>query len=166
VAAANLPSLSFGSGSRTGARPEWSASPALHAGVLWRRSAAYLADVFILLFVDFFIHALLIIGGVFTFGLLWPLLGVVAFLPLAILYGTLFIGGGEAATPGMRLFDVEVRSWSGGRPDYWQGFLMTVLFYFTVMPTSFLILAVGLFTPMNRMIHDALSGVAVVRRGD
>jgi uncharacterized RDD family membrane protein YckC len=134
-------------------------------GVLWRRSAAYLADVVILLFVDLVIHALLIIGGLFTFGLLWTLTGVVAFLPLAILYGTLFIGGGEAATPGMRLFDVEVRGWGGYgyRPDHWQGFLMTILFYATVLPTSFLILAVGLFTPQNRMIHDALSGVVVAR---
>ena len=165
MAVANLPSLSLGNKAGAGGRPEWSAAPALHSGILWRRAAAFLTDVLILLFVDFFVHALLIIGGIFTFGLLWPLLGVVAFLPLAILYGALFIGGGEAATPGMRLFDIEVRSWTGGHPEYWQGFLMTILFYATVLPTSFLILAVGLFTPLNRMIHDALAGVVVVRRG-
>jgi uncharacterized RDD family membrane protein YckC len=165
VTSSDLPSLTFGDARRAGQTPDPLARPGLYHGVLWRRSAAYLVDVLILIFVDLLVHALLIIGGLLTFGLLWALTGVVAFMPLAILYGTLFIGGGEAATPGMRLFDIEVRSWDDRRPDYWQAFLMTALFYATVTLTSFLILAVALFTPQNRAIHDYLSGVVVLRRG-
>jgi len=166
LSAQNLPPLRLHA-ARSHASPGDASGSAIQDGVLWRRAAAYLADVVILLFLDLLIHALLIIGGLFTFGLLWPLTSVVAFLPLAVLYGTLFIGGGEAATPGMRLFDVEVRAWRGYgyRPEHWQAFLMTVLFYATALPTSFLILAVALFTPENRAIHDALSGVVVTRRG-
>ena len=62
----------------------------------------------------------------------------VACLPLAIAYDTILIGGGDGATPGMRLFGIEARSLNGGRPDYFQAFLMTLLFYVTVPVTSLL----------------------------
>ena len=93
--------------------------------------------------------------------LLWP----VMFPTVALGYDTLFVGGGGGATPGMRLFGVEARGLRGGRPDYFQAFLMTALFYATVPTTGFLILVVALFTEQNRTAHDVLSGITVVRRG-
>jgi uncharacterized RDD family membrane protein YckC len=98
-----------------------------------------------------------------TFGLAWLLLGPVTFLTVALAYDTLAIGGGRGATPGMRLFGLEARGVQGGRPDYWQAFLMTALFYATVPITSFLILAVALFSDRNRTLHDILSGITLIR---
>jgi uncharacterized RDD family membrane protein YckC len=42
---------------------------------------------------------------------------------------------------------------------------MTALFYATALVTSFLILAVALFTDRKRTLHDILSGMTVIRRG-
>ncbi|MGH6961020.1 MAG: RDD family protein, partial [Dongiaceae bacterium] len=109
-------------------------------------------------------HGLLLFVGLLTFGLSWLLLGPVTYLTVALAYGTLFIGGGEGATPGMRLFGIEARGLNGGRPDYFQAFLMTALFYATVPVTSFLILIVAFFTEHNRTAHDFLSGITVIRR--
>jgi uncharacterized RDD family membrane protein YckC len=61
--------------------------------------------------------------------------------------------------------DVEIRSWTGRRPDYVQAFLMTALFYATVLPTGFLVLAVALFNDRQRTLHDYLVGTLGVRRG-
>ena len=69
-----------------------------------------------------------------------------------------------AATPGQRLFDLEVRSWTGGRLEYSQAFLNTVLFYTSVLLTAWLILAVTLFNDRRRALHDFLAGTLVVRR--
>jgi uncharacterized RDD family membrane protein YckC len=63
----------------------------------------------------------------------------------------------------MRLFDLEVRTWTGDVPDAWQGFLMAALFYATLAITCSLILLVVLFNDRRRTIHDYLSGVVVVR---
>jgi uncharacterized RDD family membrane protein YckC len=145
---------------------EWrgASTEALYDGVLWRRIGGYLVDVCIMLAIDAVLHVLLFILGFLTFGLSWLLLGPVTFLTVALAYDTLFVGGGEAATPGMRLFGIKARGFEGARPDYWQAFLMSALFYITAPATSFLILLVALFTQHNRCVHDLLSGITVVRR--
>jgi uncharacterized RDD family membrane protein YckC len=92
-------------------------------------------------------------------------MGPVTLLTVALAYDTLLVGGGEAATLGMRLFGIEARGLDGQRPDYLQAFLMTALFYATALPTSFLLPLVALFTERNRTAHDILSGITVIRRG-
>jgi uncharacterized RDD family membrane protein YckC len=63
----------------------------------------------------------------------------------------------------MRTLDVEVRSWNGERPGYFQAFLMTVIFLLTVWPTALLILLVSLFDRRGRTLHDILSATVAVR---
>ena len=93
--------------------------------------------------------------AIFSFGLLSPLLLV---LPvLGVLYHSYFIGS-AGATPGMKLMDLEVRSWTGRPVDFAQAFIMTAIFYVTMPPTGGLILLIALFT-----LHDLLSGTIVVR---
>ena len=86
---------------------------------------------------------------------------MLAVLPVA--YHTFFIGR-DGATPGMRVFDLEVRSWNGRPPDTSQAFLTTVLFYASVSLTVWLVLLVPLFTDRNRTLHDILAGTIVLRR--
>ncbi|MEE8534923.1 MAG: RDD family protein, partial [Kiloniellales bacterium] len=78
-------------------------------------------------------------------------------------YHSYFVGH-DGATPGMRLLDVEIRVWTGRRPDYVQAFLVALLFYATVLPTSWLVLVVALFNERNRTLHDLLTGTLAVRR--
>jgi len=135
--------------------------PDLYDGLLWRRSLAYLLDVVALALLMAVAWLLLSIAGILTFGLLTPLgAAILALLPAA--YHTYFIGSG-GATPGMRFFDVELRSWTGQPPDYFQAFLQTALFYTTVLLTSWLILVVCLFNDRRRALHDYLAGTIGVR---
>jgi uncharacterized RDD family membrane protein YckC len=164
LASSNLPSLTFRGAESRGYKPEIFANPALFDGILWRRVGAYFFDAILIVAINVALHVLLVFLGLLTFGVAWLLLGPITCLTVALAYGTLFIGGGEGATPGMRLCDIEARGLDGGRPGYFQAFLMTALFYATVPVTSFLILIVAFFTEHNRTAHDFLSGITVVRR--
>ncbi len=136
--------------------------PDLYDGIMWRRVVGYAVDVLILMVILMAVGLVLYFIGVLSFGLLLPLKFLIPpLVPLA--YHSYFIGH-DGATPGMRMFDVEVRAWTGGRPDYLQAFLMTVLFYVTVMFTFWLILIFALFNDRNRTAHDYLSGAVAVRR--
>ncbi len=146
----------------TGTPPDPLAHPDLYDGLIWRRLAAYFFDAAIiglLLLAGWFS---LMILGVLSFGLLLPLVPVlVALIPIA--YHAIQVGGRQHATFGMRLFDLEVRTWTGDVPDIAQGFLMAALFYATLAFTCLLILLVVLFNDRRRTVHDYLSGVVVVR---
>ena len=164
MTSSNLPSLTL-SDTHSRARDARNlADSTLYDGILWRRVGAYFVDALLIVGINVALHVLLLFMGLLTFGLSWLLLGPITCLTVALAYGTLFIGGGQGATPGMRLFDIEARGLNGGRPEYFQAFLMTALFYATVPLTSFLILIVAFFTEHNRTAHDLLSGITVIRR--
>ena len=152
------------------ARPAWSGAPPelfddpdLYDGMALRRAFAYLVDLVVLAVLGFVVWIALWFIAVLTFGLLaW--LPFVALPVIPVAYHTLFLGS-AGATPGMRYFDVEIRSWSGARPDYFQAFLQTVLFYTTIGLTTPLILLVALFNDRRRTLHDILAGTVAIRRG-
>lgn len=144
------------------APPDRVAEPDLYDGVLSRRVTAYVLDLVLIFGLWLALSLIFGVVGILTFGALTPLgLVVLALLPVA--YHTVFIGRG-GATPGMRVFDLEVRSWTGTPPDYSQAFLTTVLFYASISVTVWLVLLVPLFTDRNRTLHDILAGTIVVRR--
>jgi uncharacterized RDD family membrane protein YckC len=143
-------------------------NPILYDGVLSRRFWAYIVDVLLISLLNLAVHVALFMMGIVTIGILMlpamALMAVISFLPLALLYDTLTLGGAKAATPGMRLFDLESHSnTTGGRPDYFQAFVMSLLFYVTLFATSGLLLLVVFFTRRNMALHDILSGVVVTR---
>ena len=157
----HLPSVEAGDALWPGAPPDPLDDPDLYEGLTWRRVVAYGLDVLAIMTLLGGLWMVLMFFAVLSFGLLLPLkLVVLSLTPLA--YHTLFIGHG-GATPGMRLLDVEVRTWTGGRPHFLEAFLMTVLFYATVLPTSWLILLAALFNDRRRTLHDFLSGTLCVR---
>ncbi len=162
-----LPSLRLGPGprghaARDQAPPDALAEPDLYDGVLPRRAIAYVLDVTLILILWVALSLVFGVAGILTFGALTPLgLVVLAILPVG--YHTFFISR-DGATPGMRVFDLEVRSWTGRPPDTSQAFLTTVLFYASVSLTVWLVLLVALFTDRNRTLHDILAGTIVLRR--
>ncbi|WP_298725253.1 RDD family protein [uncultured Ferrovibrio sp.] len=139
------------------------ADPAAFDGVIVRRIFAYLVDLIALVGVIFLYKIAVGLLTIVTFGLLTPILVLVgAAIPLA--YHTLTIGGSASATPGMRLFDLQVSTWNGGKPGYLQALLQTAAFYVTVGLTSGLILIWALFNNRRRCLHDLLCGTVVHRR--
>jgi uncharacterized RDD family membrane protein YckC len=143
-------------------------NPALYDGVLGRRFWAYIVDAVLIALLTVALHVALFMIGVATFFILMlpamAIMAVVSFLPVAILYDTLTMGGTKAATPGMRLMDIELQSTTSERPSYAQAFVMSLLFYVSFIATSGLILLVVFFTKRNAALHDILSGVVFTRR--
>ncbi len=162
-----LPSLRLGPGTRghaawDGAPPDPLTEPDLYDSVLPRRAMAYVLDLVLIVALTVGLWLVFGVAGILTFGVLTPLgLVVLAILPAG--YHTFFIGR-DGATPGMRIFDLEVRSWTGRPADYSQAFLTTVLFYASIGLTAWLVLLVPLFTDRNRTLHDILAGTIVLRR--
>ena len=137
-------------------------APELYDGIRFKRAVAFLIDVMLLA-----VAAVLwwTVGGLLTFvtfGLLKPLL-ILGSVLLPFAYHTWFIGGEEAATPGMRVMKLRAVTTDGGRPSYLQAFVLTALFYFSVGATSWLILLVSLFNPRGRCAHDFFAGLLVIR---
>jgi len=142
--------------------PEPATHPELFDGVLGRRAVAYLIDVCVIgtiMIAAWIVFALL---TVLSFGLLGPgLWFLFGLIPLA--YYTLLVGGRHSATVGMRLLDLELRSWDGERPVFLQALAHAALFYITVGATGCLILLFALINKRRRTLHDVLSGTLIVR---
>ncbi len=153
----NLPVTVMRDAAWDGEPPRPLEDPDLFDGVLWRRVIGYGIDALVLMVINSILGLLVFL----SFGLLAPVYLVVApFVFFA--YHTFFIGR-DAATPGMKLMDLEVRTWTGARPEYLQALLMTILFYASIIITWLLILLVPLFNDRRRTLHDLISGVVVVR---
>ncbi len=163
----SLPSLRLGPGTRNHtawdqAPPDPLADPDIYDGVLPRRATAYILDLALICGLWIALSIAFGVAGILTFGALTPL-GLVVLAVLPIAYHTFFLGR-DGATPGMRVFDLELRSWTGRTPDYPLAFLTTVLFYASVSLTVWLVLLVPLFTDRNRTLHDILAGTVMLRR--
>jgi uncharacterized RDD family membrane protein YckC len=146
----------------TGEPPPPSAAPQLYAGLVMRRCLAYLVDLLVIAALGLCLGFALSVIGVLSFGLLSPL-AVVTMALWPILYQSFFLII-RGATPGMRLFDLELRDWSGKKAEPFQAVLVVILFYVTIWITAWLILLVIPFTERNRALHDILAGTLVVRR--
>lgn len=131
-----------------------------------RRMLAYIADFIAIWMVNLGVTAVFVLLGIASFGLLYPLLLTLTpiYVLLPIAYHTLTIGGPKSATPGMRLFGIEVRVWHGGKPGYIQAMLHTLVFYASVSLTAGLILILPLFHNRSRCLQDILCGTFVIRR--
>ncbi len=160
----NLPQLSLSLRDWDGTAPDPLAHPEYYDGVVWRRVLAYAIDVVVLAAILVVAKMTFWAAGVVSLGLLiGPLTLAYALIPLA--YHTYFIGGPRSATLGMRAMLVEVRAWTGHRPNYLQAGVQTILFYTTVTLTGGLVLAVVLFNERRRTLHDYLAGTVVIRSG-
>ncbi|GAB4364165.1 MAG: hypothetical protein Kow00114_20630 [Kiloniellaceae bacterium] len=139
-----------------------SAAPQLYGGVVVRRCIAYLVDVVIIAVLGLCLGFALSIVGVLSFGLLSPLAVIVmALWPL--LYHSFFVAT-RGATPGMSLFGLELRDWSGKPVEPAQAVLVVLLFYVSISLTVWLVLLVVLFNDRGRALHDILANTLMVRQ--
>jgi uncharacterized RDD family membrane protein YckC len=140
------------------------ANPELFEGVLVRRSIAFLIDVVIIaipvllaaLFI--FVFGLITLGlGWLLFKLLWP-----ATVIWAVVYYGLTFGSAASATIGMRIMDLEIRTWYGAPAYFVLGAVHGILYWVTISFLTPLILLIAFFNERRRLLHDMLVGTIVI----
>lgn len=138
--------------------------PELFEGVVTRRVVAFLIDFVILsipvVFVSMFIFVVGIVTlglGFFFYALLWP-----AMVIWAICYYGMTLGGPASATIGMRVMDIEMRTWYGAPCYFLLGAVHAVVFWITVSALTPFVLLVFLFNERRRCLHDMLVGTVVI----
>jgi uncharacterized RDD family membrane protein YckC len=139
-------------------------SPELFEGVLARRVLAFFIDVILIAVPVVFAGLFVFVFGLVTFGLGWALywlLSPAAVIWALVYYGTTF-GSPASATIGMRVMDLEMRTWYGGPMYFLLGAVHAVVFWITVSALTPLILLVGLFNERRRLLHDMLVGTVVI----
>ncbi len=140
------------------------ANPELFEGVPARRVIAFVIDLIIisipLVFLAIFIFAI----GIVTLGLgfvLYGLLPAVSVIWALLYYGFCF-GGPRSATLGMRVMDLEMRTWYGAPAYFVLGAVHAVAFWLSVSALTPLILLICFFNGRRRLLHDMAVGTIVI----
>ena len=138
--------------------------PELFRGVLTRRVFAFLIDLVVLSVPVIVGYLFIAVFGLITLGLGWALFWLAwpASIIWAILYYGASIGGPYSATLGMRVMDLELRTWYGAPGYFVLGAMHAVLFWISISFLSPLVLLVGLFNARRRLLHDIVLGTVVI----
>ena len=140
------------------------ANPELFEGVLARRCMAFLIDVTIIAIPVLFAAIFIFIFGLITLGLGWALYWLIspATVIWAIVYYGMTFGGPASATIGMRVMDIEMRTWYGAPAYFVLGAVHAIVYWITVSFLTPLVLVVALFNDRRRLLHDMLVGTIVI----
>jgi uncharacterized RDD family membrane protein YckC len=142
--------------------------PEYFDGVLPRRAIAFCIDVIVLALPVLFICMFIFMLGLVTFGLAWllywPLWYVLppATVIWALVYYGVCFGSPASATIGMRVMDLEMRTWYGARAYFLLGAVHAIAYWISVSVLTPLILLVGFFNARRRLLHDFVVGTVVV----
>jgi uncharacterized RDD family membrane protein YckC len=138
--------------------------PELFRGVLTRRVFAFLIDIVVLAIPVILACLFIVVFGVVTLGLGWALFWLVS--PASVIWALIYygasLGGPHSATLGMRVMDLELRTWYGAPGYFVLGAMHAVLFWISVSVLSPLVLLVGLFNGRRRLLHDIVLGTVVI----
>jgi len=134
--------------------------PELFRGVLTRRVFAFLIDVIVLSIPVILGVVFIAVFGLVTLGLGWALFWLVS--PASVIWALVYygatLGGPHSATIGMRVMDLELRTWYGAPGYFLLGAMHAVLFWISVSVLSPFVLLVGLFNGRRRLLHDFVLG--------
>lgn len=138
--------------------------PELFDGVLSRRVAAFIIDFIILA-----IPVVLVAMFIFAFGIVTLGLGFALYWLLppgtviwALLYFGATLGGPNSATVGMRVMDLEMRTWYGAPAYFVLGAVHAIVFWISISILTPFILVVGLLNARHRLLHDMLVGTVLI----
>jgi uncharacterized RDD family membrane protein YckC len=138
--------------------------PELFRGVLTRRMIAFLIDLIVLSVPIVLAILFIAVFGIVTLGLGWALFWLVS--PASIIWALVYygasLGGPHSATLGMRVMDLELRTWYGAPGYFVLGAMHAVLFWISISVLSPLVLLVGLFNGRRRLLHDVVLGTVVI----
>jgi uncharacterized RDD family membrane protein YckC len=138
--------------------------PELFRSVLTRRVIAFIIDLFILAVPIVLAVIFIAVFGLVTLGLGWALFWLVspASIVWALIYYGASLGGPHSATIGMRMMDLEMRTWYGSPCYFLLGAIHPVLFWISVTMLSPFVLLIGPFNARRRLLHDFVLGTVVI----
>lgn len=138
--------------------------PELFEGVLARRVVAFIVD-FVIISIPVVLAAMFIFAfGIVTLGLAFALYWLLpsATVIWAIVYFGVTLGGPASATLGMRVMDLEMRTWYGAPAYFVLGAVHAVAFWFTVSFFTPFVLLVAFFNERGRLLHDIMLGTVII----
>jgi uncharacterized RDD family membrane protein YckC len=139
-------------------------NPELFDGVLARRVVAFLID-FIVIAVPVVLAAMFIFAfGIVTLGLGFALYWLLpaATVVWALVYFGATLGGASSATIGMRVMDLEMRTWYGAPAYFVLGAVHAIAFWFTLSFFTPFVLLVAFFNQRRRLLHDIILGTVII----
>jgi uncharacterized RDD family membrane protein YckC len=140
------------------------ANPELFEGVLPRRFVAFVIDVVILAIPLIVAWVFIFAFGILTLGLGWALFHLMP--PVSLLWALFYygstLGSSASATIGMRIMDLELRTWYGAPGYFVLGAVRAAVYWISVSMLTPLILVVGFFNSRGRLLHDILVGTVVI----
>jgi uncharacterized RDD family membrane protein YckC len=138
--------------------------PELFEGVLARRVLAFIID-FVLIAVPVLLASMFIfVFGIVTLGLGFALYYLLppASVVWALVYFGLTLGSPSSATVGMRVMDLQMRTWYGAPAYFVLGAVHAIFFWFSISFFTPFILLVAFFNERRRLLHDMLLGTVVI----
>jgi uncharacterized RDD family membrane protein YckC len=138
--------------------------PEYFEGVLARRAIAFLIDLTIIAIPLIFAWLFIFVFGLITFGLGWALFFLMPPTTLiwALVYYGSTLGSERSATIGMRVMDLQMRTWYGTPCYFVLGAAHAIVFWITVSVLTPFILLVGFFNERRRLLHDIMVGTIVI----
>ena len=138
--------------------------PELFRGVLTRRLFAFLIDLVVLSVPVILAYLFIAVFGLITLGLGWALFWLAwpASVIWALIYYGASLGGPHSATVGMRVMDLELRTWYGAPCYFVLGAAHALTFWVSVSFLTPLVLLIGLFNGRRRLLHDIVLGTVVI----
>jgi len=138
--------------------------PELFEGVLPRRMVAFVIDVIIIAVPLIAAAVFIFVFGLITFGLGWVLFWLLspASVIWALFYYGFTLGGPASATLGMRVVEIEMRTWYGAPAYFVLGAVHAVVYWISVSILTPLILLVGFFNARKRLLHDMAVGAVLI----
>ena len=142
--------------------------PELFDGVLSRRLIAFVIDLVVVAIPIVFLAMLIFAFGVVTLGFGWILFWFVSPISViwVILYFGLTLGGARSASVGMRMMDIEMRTWYGAPAYFVLGAIHVIAFWFSVSFFTPLILLVCFFNHRRRLLHDIVLGTIIINNAE
>ena len=138
--------------------------PHLFDGVLARRMMAFVIDIIVISIPVILATLFILVFGLITFGLGWILFWL--WWPAAVIWALIYygitLGSPQSATIGMRVMNIQMRTWYGGPSYFLLGIAHAILFWLTVSLLTPFILLVGFFNTRRRLLHDMLIGTVVI----
>jgi uncharacterized RDD family membrane protein YckC len=138
--------------------------PELFRGVAIRRVFAFLIDLVVISVPVILGYLFIGVFGLVTLGLGWALFWLAwpASVVWAIVYYGISIGGPHSATVGMRVMDLELRTWYGAPGYFVLGAMHAVLFWVSISFLTPFVVLVGLFNGRRRLLHDFVLGTVII----
>ncbi|MGA7807266.1 RDD family protein [Bradyrhizobium sp.] len=138
--------------------------PDLFRGVLTRRVIAFMIDMVVIAVPIALAVVFIAVFGLVTLGLGWALFWLVS--PASVIWALLYygatLGGPYSATIGMRLMDLEVRTWYGAPCYFVLGAMHAVVFWISISVLSPFVLLIGPLNARRRLLHDFVLGTVVI----